>query len=214
MYALIKSAGSLLLLATLLTACSSPTLKDEPSGEFADQGLHEVRNSGFEWAWARPQANLPAYRVLDIVDMDLAGTEFSRAMPSGTVRAQWQTSPRLERDLQQLWRDITGRVFSDYDLSADGDRVLRVKAALTRVAAWRTSSTSNTAPGRSGGVSAESVRVTAEFTLYDVASGDLLAVIRDQRVIGLKEWTRGAGQGLNSSFNSWAALLHTRISGR
>ena len=202
------------LLAVVLAACGGPTLKEEPAGEFAEQGLHPVSRSGFEQAWARPGANLPAYRVLDLVDLHASDAQFSRTAPSGTVRAQWQMNPQLEQDLQQRWREASGRAFADYDLAGEGDEVLRITTAITRVAAWRSASSVNTAPGQSGATTMESVRVYAEFRLLDGASGDLLAVIRDQRTIPLPQWTRGGAQGLTSTFNSWAGLLHTRVSGR
>mgnify|MGYP001823689101 CR=1 FL=1 len=53
-----------------------------------------------------------------------------------------------------------------------------------------------------------------EFRLYDAQSGELLAVIRDRRTIGSLQWTRAAGVDIVNLFNSWAALLHTRVSGR
>ncbi len=62
--------------------------------------------------------------------------------------------------------------------------------------------------------SADSVDVAAEFRLYDDASGQLLAVIRDRRTLPGLSWTRMAGSDLANQFSRWAGLLHTRISGR
>jgi len=42
-----------LLLSALLAACApAPSITDQPSGEFADQGLYQVSNSGFASAYA------------------------------------------------------------------------------------------------------------------------------------------------------------------
>jgi hypothetical protein len=60
----------------------------------------------------------------------------------------------------------------------------------------------------------DTVDVSVEFRLYDQGSGELLAVIRDRRTIALAQWSRAAGIDMINLFNSWAALLHTRVSGK
>ena len=52
------------------------------------------------------------------------------------------------------------------------------------------------------------------FVVLANANDQLLAVIRDRRSIASLQWNRAAGADTVNLFNSWAALLHTRVSGR
>jgi hypothetical protein len=58
------------------------------------------------------------------------------------------------------------------------------------------------------------VEIFMEFRLYDKASSELLVVIRDSRTMISQAMSRTAPAGIQMMFNSWAALLHTRVSGR
>ena len=58
------------------------------------------------------------------------------------------------------------------------------------------------------------MEIFAEFRLYDGADGRLLVVIRDSRTIATRLMSRTAPATMRLLFGSWAALLHTRISGR
>jgi hypothetical protein len=199
---------------TALNACSGPpTIKDEPSTEFAAEGLHPVKSSGFEAAYVRPNAGLPSYRALDIEPMDVANVHVTHTTAPGTMRRDWQVTPERETNLQGAWTRATDRFFASYARATTGDRVLRITAALTRLAPGQTSAAGAVGSGAAG-TSRDTVDVSAEFRLYDQGSGDLLAVIRDRRTIGMTQWTRSAGADMISLFNSWAALLHTRVAGQ
>jgi hypothetical protein len=199
---------------TALNACTqAPTLKDEPSAEFAAEGLHPVKSSGFEAAYVRPNAGLPSYRTVDIDAMDVANVHVTHTTAPGTMRRDWQVTPERETNLQSAWARATDRVFTSYDRTGTGDKVLRIAAALTRLAPGQSSSAVGGIPGSAAGTSSNTVDVSAEFRLYDQGSGDLLAVIRDRRTIASAQWSRSAGADMIGLFNSWAALLHTRVSG-
>lgn len=85
---------------------------------------------------------------------------------------------------------------------------------MTRLSPGRSTNTSAVAAGSGASMNREVVNVSVEFRLHDADSGQLLAVIRDRQTIGSLQWTRAAGADMANLFNSWAALLHTRISGR
>lgn len=213
-----KQAAQLLLvfaLVSVVCACSQgPQLKDQVSDEFAEQGLHPVRSSGFESAYVRPGADLPAYRSLVVAPLDVANLKFARTAESGTTRRDWQMTPERARNLDQGWQAAMARAFASYDLSGDSDRTLRVTAALNRVESGRSSTSSMStavSPAMTGG---NSVDISAEFRVYDSASGDLLAVIRDRRTHSQSLWLRAQDQDMVNLFNPWAALLHTRLSGQ
>ena len=203
-----------LTLLTALNACTeAPTIKDEPSTEFATEGLHPVRSSGFEAAYVRPNAGLPSYRTVNIEAMDVANVHVTNTTAPGTMRRDWQVTPERETNLQGAWTRATDRFFASYARATTGDRVLRITAALTRLAPGQTSAAGAVGSGAAG-TSRDTVDVSAEFRLYDQGSGDLLAVIRDRRTIALAQWSRAAGIDMINLFNSWAALLHTRVSGK
>jgi hypothetical protein len=203
-----------LTLLTALNACTGPpTIKDEPSAEFAAEGLHPVKSSGFEAAYVRPNAGLPSYRAVDIEAMDVADVHVTHTTAPGTMRRDWIVTPERETNLRSAWARATERVFASYDRTGTGDKVLRITAALTQLAPGRSSLSSQGVPGAAG-TSLDTVDVSVEFRLYDQDSGDLLAVIRDRRTIASAQWSRSAGADMIGLFKSWAALLHTRVSGK
>lgn len=202
-----------LLLALFMAGCASPTLEEGAAPEFTGEGLSPVRNSGFAEAYALPGANLPAYGIMDFSPMSVAGLEVTQTTMSGTTRGQWAVTPEREAGLQQTWADATARAFRDYPRADPGQGTLRIDAALTRVAPGRTASTATSASGAMVQGTSDIVEISAEFRLLDAASGQLLAVIRDRRAISSLQWTRAAGIDSVNLFNSWAALLHTRVSG-
>jgi len=214
MASLLKSILALALVA-MVTACTgAPTLQEEPASEFAAQGLHPVRSSGFAQAYARPGANLPAYRTVNIVDLELDNIELSNTAVAGTLRRDWQMTPERKTALRTTWAASMNRVFSGYTLSASGDKVLRISAELTRVAPGRPTATTIGGALQPAGSSQDVVEIWGEFRLYDQLSGDLLAVIRDNRTMTSVAMSRTGGASIQALFNSWAALLHTRVSGK
>jgi hypothetical protein len=203
-----------LALGTTLAGCSQPAIREQPDQEFVAEGLHRVSSSGFERAYARPDAELSKYDTVDIRDLQVADVVVTQTAVAGTVRADWMMTPEREQNLQQLWRQATDNAFSDYRRSATGDPVLRLESALTQITPGRSSGTASTAGGIMVAGSTDSVDVSAEFRLYDGASNTLLAVIRDRRTLPGLQWTRSAGTDMSNQFSRWAGLLQTRISGR
>ena len=211
-----KLTGVLLLLfvGVVTMACSAaPTVQEQPSTEFAAAGLHPVTSSGFEAAYVRPGAKLASYRTVNIEDMDASDVHITHTAAPGTLRRDWQITPEREANLAAAWARAMDGFFTGYERAATGDKVLRITARLTRLEPGRTSASGSAGSGAPG-TSADTVDISAEFRLYDQGSGDLLAVIRDRRTIAMALWSRAAGVDMVNLFNSWAALLHTRVSGR
>ena len=52
------------------------------------------------------------------------------------------------------------------------------------------------------------------FRLFDGGDDKLLAVIRDNRTMTSVSMSRTSSIGMRQMLDSWAALLHTRISGK
>ena len=203
-----------LFVAGLVGGCSQPTITETVSDEFAAQGLQRVTSSGFDQAYVHPDANLPRYNGVVVAPLGAANVEISQTAVSGTARSQWALTGEREQALQALWASATTRAFSDYPLDESGKPALRLESDLTHITPGRTSGSATTAGGQVVLGSADSVDVAAEFRLYDDASGQLLAVIRDRRTLPGLSWTRMAGSDLANQFSRWAGLLHTRISGR
>ncbi len=212
---LLKFAFAAVLVA-LISACSSPTVKEEAAPEFAAEGLHAVKSSGFAEAFVLPSAELSSYRSVNIEALDLSGTEVTNTAAQGTVRRNWELSPEQAQSLEQAWAERMDRAFGDYDLEGTGDKVLRISSALTKVQPGTGSiGTRGVAGGQQPpGVAGEIVDISGEFRLYDQGSGDLLAVIRDTRRISGQQWPRNATADISSLFASWSGLLHSRVAGR
>ena len=207
-------AFSFLLLLSLLAACASPALQESPSPEFAAEELYPVRNSGFEEAHVRRDATLPSYRTVQVEPLQLEDVEFTRMSVTGTVRRDWTMTPEREQNLQQSWAGAMQRAFGDYDLSGEGDQVLRISGELIRVRPRGVTKTASTPTGAPAGGSMDATDISVVLRLYDQGSERVLAGVGGRRTGASLRWTRASGQDMVHLFNSWAALLETRVSGR
>ena len=210
----LKTLPTLLLLA-LLTACAeAPSLKEEKSTEFAAEGLHPVRSSGFASAYVHPDAQLSFYRTVNIETLETGNIDMGTTTVTGTLRRDWMMTPERESALRQVWASAMDRAFSAYARESTGEDTLRITAAITRIAPGNRSATTIGGSLQPMGSSQPVVEIFMEFRLYNQDSGALLAVIRDSRTMISQAMSRTAPAGVQSMFNSWAALLHTRVSGR
>ena len=213
MFSCVKNTVSLALI-TLLAGCAAPTVKEDVSTEFSKEGLHAVRSSGFDEAYVHPDAGLAEYKSVNIEALQSAEVNIAQTVASGTARRDWQMTAERQANLAKAWADAMGRAFSSYqDNGADG-KLLKISAELTRVTPGRTSSTNTAANGQIVMGSFDTLDVEIEIRLYDQASEDLLAVIRDRRTIATMLWTQADGANMGNVFNSWAGLLYTRVSGK
>ena len=209
-----RSLTFLILSLFLLAACASPELQEQPAPEFAAQGLHEVKGTGFANAYVLPSAQLPSYGQVEFAPLNSAEVEVTSTTVTGTTRRDWQMTPEREAQLAEAWGRATAHAFSDYPRQESESGALQVRAWLTRVSPGRSTNTASATVGSSSSVNRDVVSVSAEFRIYDGASQRLLAVVRDSQNIASLQWTRAGGADMANLFNSWAALLHTRISGR
>jgi hypothetical protein len=199
----------------VIAGCSqAPTVTPDPAPEFADQGLHPVSSSGFSSAYVRPGANLSGYREIHITPLGVQNIDFPNTVVATTLRRDWQMSDERAAGLQSVWEDAMGRAFSAYTRVDADEPGLRVTAEITRVAPGRPTATTIGGGVQPVGSSQDVVEVFAEFRLYNQADGELLAVIRDSRTMLSIAMSRTAPAAIRTLFNSWAALLHTRVSGR
>jgi hypothetical protein len=145
--------------------------------------------------------------VLDDIDIPTAPV-------ATTLRRDWQMTGERASALQSIWAEAMQRAFSSYRQVGAAEPGLRVSARITRVAPGRPTATTIGGGVQPAGSTQDVVEVFAEFRLVDQESGDLLAVIRDSRTLLSVAMSRTAPVAIRTMFNSWAALLHTRISGR
>ena len=213
MTSVIKTLVSITVIS-VVCACASPSLKEQVSAEFATEGLHKVSSSGFDEAYVHPNAKLTSYRAVNIEALNTGNTKVTNTVVSGTTRRDWQITPTREKNLAKAWAVAMDRAFASYQKRADGEQVLTIAAELTRVIPGRTSATSSAGRGKPVMGSAESVDIEVEFRLYDQASSDLLAVIRDRKTISIVLWSQSEGAQMGNLFSSWAGSLHLRISGK
>lgn len=209
------SGFTLILLAFLcLSACSTPSIEQEPAQEFASEGLHQVKGTGFETAYVMPGANLPGYGDIQFEPFESADVDVTQTTVTGTNRRDWQITPERQENLTQAWINATDHAFRDYPREEGSDQRLRVEAELIRISPGRSMTTSPGSVGSSVSANREVVNVSVEFRLIDSGSEQLLALVRDRQTIGSQQWTRAAGVDMANLLTSWAALLHTRVSGR
>jgi hypothetical protein len=209
-----KLLAALMLLLVIAACAQAPAVQEQPSAEFAAEGLHPVTSSGFATAYARPDAKLSSYRIVNIETLESGNIDVSRTAVSGTLRRDWQMTPDREAALQQVWARAMDRAFRDYQRASSGENTLRISARITGIAPGRPTATTVGGGIAPVGSSQDVVEISMEFRLYNQASGDLLAVIRDSRTMASVAMSRTAPVGVETMFNSWSALLHTRVSGR
>jgi len=202
------------LCSVLLQACAEPSLKSEVSKEFASEDLYPVKNSGFAQAFVRRDANLSSYRSVDISPLGVSDIDIPDTVVAGTQRRDWQMTPERQTALQAAWAHAMNQAFSSYERATGGPGVLRIAASLTRIAPGRPTATTIGGELQPMGSSRDVVEIWAEFRLYDANDNELLAVIRDNRTLTSMQMSRTAPATINLLFGSWAALLHTRISGK
>lgn len=212
---LLRSLPLSVFVVMALAACAqAPAVDSEPADEFAAQGLHAVSNSGFQSAYVRPGSDLPAFRRVNIAALQLDNIDIASAPIGGTLRRDLQMTPERKASLQQSWAASMQRFFHAYDISASGEGLLKITAQLLRVAPGRPTATTIGGGLQPAGSSQDVVEVTAEFRLYKQDSGQLLGVIRDSRTMTSVALSRTGRNSVQSLFNSWAALLHTRVAGQ
>lgn len=202
-----------MLLASITACAPAPTITPKPAAEFAEQGLHKVSSSGFSSAYASPDANLSEYRAVHIEQMQLDAIDVPNTVVGGTLRRDWQMTRERMNALQAVWDSAMERAFSGYQQLGAGEPALRISAEITRVAPGRPSATTIGGGAQPVGSSQDVIEVFVEFRLLDQPSGELLAVIRDSRTMLSTAMSRTGPAAMQTMFNSWAALLHTRISG-
>ncbi len=203
----------LICIAVLVTACA-PGIEQEASSEFSAEELYPVRGSGFAQAFVRRDAGLASYREVIVEPLGVADIDIPRTAVAGTLRRDWQMTPEKEAGLTAEWGRAMNRAFSGYPRVASGQGVVRIAARLTRIAPGRPTATTIGGELQPPGSTQDAVEISAEFRLYDDANGRLLAVIRDTRSIISVSMSRTAPVTVVKLFGSWAATLHTRISGK
>ncbi|TDG13664.1 DUF3313 family protein [Seongchinamella unica] len=205
---------SVLVTLPLLAACSATTIEDQPASEFSTAGLHAASGTGFDSAYVLPGANLPGYGQIRFEPFDVSGVDVSTTTMTGTTRRDWEMTAEKEKKLIAAWAGATAHAFPDYPREEGAGKSLRVEASLTRLSPGRAVNTAAGTLGSASTANRDVVNVSIEIRLFDADSGQLLALVRDRQAVGALQWTRAAGTDMTNLFNAWAALLHTRVSGR
>jgi hypothetical protein len=205
---------TLILLLFALVACTTPEMGDTASGEFAAEGLYPIKHSGFAEAYARRDAGLASYRVVDIEALGVSDIDIPNTAVAATLKRDWQMTSQRQAAMQQTWAAAMAKAFSGYGQAVSGEGVLRIASKLTRIAPGMSTAVTVGGALQPAGSSRDAVQISAEFRLYDGGDGNLLAVIRDSRTVTSVAMSRTSPVTMKLLLESWAALLHTRISGK
>jgi hypothetical protein len=207
-----------LAVTIISTACTgTPTLEDEPSAEFA--GLNKVSSSGFREAWARPNAGLAQYKIIQISNLSSANAEIQQPSSSKRIRKDWELTPERQQALARGWSDamIAAADKHGINIGGDGEKVLRVDAEITRIAPSADLEQAQASTGITRVYTEDSGEASIEIRLYDQGSNTLLVVIRDRRRIGAQMWanasTQLAAANMRNLLNTWANQVLLRITG-
>lgn len=215
----IRITLALFALAAVAACTGTPTIQDKPSSEFP--GLNKVSSSGFSEAWGRPGTSLSEYKSISITTLKSSDANIIQPGQSISTRVQRdiEMTPEIEAQLAQVWDTAMTSAAEEQGLAVDSSdsKVLRIDAAMTRIAPSANFAEERSAPGRTTTYTEGSGDASIEIHLVDDASGELLAVIRDKRRVGSQTWSRSntitASADVRNLFNSWAKRLASRISG-
>jgi hypothetical protein len=180
--------SSVILIAALLTACSStsPTIQTGPDAEVTFDGLNRVDNSQADVAWARPDFDISRYTKLMLVD---AGVQYREATNMGrTTTDRSRPGPfyldedrraRFEALVQDVFAEEMAQIQNFEIVETPGPDVLMVRGALLDVVSFVPDLQSM--PGRSNLLLSSVGEVTLVLELRDSQSGTVLARSVDRR---------------------------------
>ena len=131
---------------------------------------YKVTGTGFETAYAVPDANLPGYGDIQFEPFSAANVDVTQTTVTGTNRRDWKMTPERQENLTRAWVNATDHAFRDYPREEGGDRQLRVEAELIRISPGRSMTTSSGSIGSSVSANREVVNVAVEFRLFDAKS--------------------------------------------
>lgn len=206
---------SVFALALLLSGCAgAPEVSDEVSEEYSGQGLYVVKGTGFEQAYVSRTADLASYQSLIIAPLELDNVDIPTTAMAGTLARDWRMDSERRSGLQKTWAAAMQRAFKGYVLDGKGGEELRVEAEIIRIAPGMAAANTIGMDTVPLGATRDAIEIVAQFRLYDQQQDTLLAVVKDRRTIVSQQLSRTGSVNINTLFNTWASLLHTRVAGR
>ena len=216
-----RNSVVLMFLSLSLGGCATPTptLSDDPNAEITFDGLHELKNSAADIAWAMPGVDLSGFTKIKVQD---AGIEFRPGGESGRSSfSRSSTGPfevtekqkaRFREIVEEIVQDELGKSVKFALTDEPGPDVLLVRIALLDVASF----VPPAELGRADIYLRDIGEVTLVLELRDSITGAILVRAIDRDAIGDSDRMNRSSSAANAAdvkrlIRRWMSGLRKRL---
>jgi hypothetical protein len=212
-------AGALLSLC--LAACQSPHIQTGEDAEVIDGRLVRVDHANVDLAYIDPEADFSRFTAILLTPLGVDNVEI--VQPTGGFpvpgRHEWALTDadrqRLQRDFLETMRQQLSAEGGYPIVDSPGDHVLRISAALTRIAPTASKDDFHSRPtGRNMVFTEGAGDLDVTVTFSDSNSGEVLALAEDRRT-GSALW--GVNNRVTNTaevrrvFNAWGMQIRAQL---
>jgi hypothetical protein len=206
--------------ALLLTACSMQKPHQQAAKTKADtMGLSAIERPIFDGTFVAQDANFAQYKKIQLAALDFSQVKIRKPSSNSVMQQRpWELNAADKTYYQEKYTSAAIQYLissGDYVTSSEvGSDVMRLEAKLLEIAPLADKDDLKGRPGITKVYSEGFGTMTLEFTLYDVSTGKVLAVITDQRELGSRweENNRATNyQQIRLGFLAWMRNLKQEL---
>lgn len=205
-------------LVGVIGGCSMTKPHEKDAAAKADQvGLTAV-DSRFDGTFVAPNAHFSHYTALLVEQLDLSDVKIRRSNARKMNETPWELNEADRRYYQERYTEaLMNNLIADGRFSTSlqaGPNVLQIKAKVLEIAPLASKDDPQGRPTLMKVYSEGMGTMTLELTLVDSVSGNILAIITDQRDLGrLWEENNRATNNMQVrlAFNQWLRNLRTEL---
>ena len=218
---LTRSSVVLIFLALSLGGCATPTptLSDDPNAEITFDGLHELKNSAADIAWAMPGVDLSGFTKIMIQDAGIEfrpGGESGRSSFSRSSTGPFEVTEKQKAGFREIVEEVVldelGKSAKFALVDQPGPDVLLVRVALLDVVSF----VPPEQIGRADIYLRDIGEVTLVLELRDSITGAILVRAIDRDAIGSHDRMNRSSRAANAAevkrlIRRWMSKLRDRL---
>lgn len=218
---LTRNSVVLMFLSLSLGGCATPmpTISDDPDAEITFDGLHELKNSAANIAWAMPGVDLSGFTKIMVQKTGIEfrpGGEAGRSSFSRSSTGPFEVSERQKAGFRKIVREV---VFEELGKSAKftlvdepGPDVLLIRVALLDIVSF----VPPEQLGRADIYLRDIGEVTLVLELRDSITGAILVRAIDRDAIGSNDRMNRSSRAANAAevkrlIRRWMSKLRDRL---
>ncbi len=207
------------LLVSVIGGCSVTKPHEKAAAVKANEaGLNAVEKSRFDGTFVAPNARFSHYKKLLVEQLDLSDVKIRKQNMDKINDTPWELNDADRRYYQERYNEaLMANLIADGRFATSlqaGSDVLLVKAKVLEIAPLASKDDQQGRPVMMKVYSEGMGTMTLELTLIDSSSGELLAIITDQRDLG-RLWEENNRVTNNIqvrlAFNQWLRMLRTEL---